>query len=80
LWSESWIIKACFDKQAARRKHEMEQNGAKISWKTFKEMCEKAGIRDEDEIDSIDISWGSLKYFKANKDEDFGWQIYLGEY
>ena len=51
----------------------------KLSWRDFKKLCERAGIGDEDEIDFIAISWGDDKQFSAVKDEDFGWQISLGE-
>ena len=50
---------------------------SKLTWKQFKELCEQQGVRDEDELDIIDISWGSVDYFEAKKDEDFGWQITL---
>ncbi len=53
------------------------QNASKLTWKQFKELCEQQGIKDDDELDIIDISWGSLEYFNARKDEDFGWQITL---
>ena len=49
----------------------------KLTWKQFKELCEQRGIQDNDELDIIDISWGSVEYFEAKKDEDFGWQITL---
>jgi hypothetical protein len=49
----------------------------KLTWKKFKELCEQQGIQDNDELDIIDISWGSVEYFEAKKDEDFGWQITL---
>lgn len=49
----------------------------KLTWKQFKELCEQQGIQDNDELDIIDVSWGSLEYFSAKKDEDFGWQITL---
>ena len=49
----------------------------KLTWKEFKELCERQGIQDSDELDIIDISWGSVEYFEAKKDEDFGWQITL---
>jgi hypothetical protein len=49
----------------------------KLTWKQFKELCEQQGIKDDDELDTIDISWGDLEYFEAKRDEDFGWQITL---
>jgi hypothetical protein len=53
------------------------QKASKLTWKEFKELCEQQGVQDNDELDIIDISWGSLEYFEAKKDEDFGWQITL---
>jgi hypothetical protein len=52
-------------------------NASKLTWKQFKELCEQKGVRDDDELDSIDISWGDVEYFECRKDEDFGWQITL---
>jgi hypothetical protein len=52
-------------------------NSTKLTWKEFKELCEKKGVQDSDELDSIDISWGDIEYFECKKDEDFGWQISL---
>lgn len=49
----------------------------KLTWKEIKELVEAAGVKDDDEIDSIDISWGELQDFQCYKDEDFGWQIKL---
>ncbi len=51
--------------------------GKKITWQEFKALCEAAGIQDDDEIDSIDISWGDKVFFQCTKDEDFGWNIRL---
>jgi hypothetical protein len=53
------------------------QKTTKLTWKKFKELCEQQGIQDNDELDIIDVSWGSVEYFEAQKDEDFGWQITL---
>ena len=50
---------------------------SKLTWKEFKELCEHKGVKDSDELDIIDISWGDVKYFECKKDEDFGWQITL---
>lgn len=50
---------------------------SKITWGELKQMIEDAGVRAEDEIDMIDISWGSKEQFTCTKDEDFGWQIKL---
>jgi hypothetical protein len=52
-------------------------NATKLTWKEFKDLCEKKGIKDEDELDIIDISWGSTEYFECKRDDDFGWQITL---
>ena len=49
----------------------------KLTWKEFKTLCEQKGVQDNDELDSIDISWGDIEYFECKKDEDFGWQITL---
>lgn len=49
----------------------------KLTWKELKELIEKSGVRPEDEIDRIDISWGSLEDFECNKDDIFGWRIIL---
>lgn len=49
----------------------------KLTWQELKKMIEAAGVEAEDEIDKIDISWGAIEDFEANKDEDFGWQIRL---
>ncbi|HHM05261.1 MAG TPA: hypothetical protein ENJ19_05905 [Gammaproteobacteria bacterium] len=49
----------------------------KLTWNEFKALCERAGVCDEDTIDTIDISWGDNKYFECRKDDDFGWQITL---
>jgi len=52
-------------------------DATKLTWKQFKELCEKKGIQDNDELDIIDISWGDIEFFECKKDEDFGWQITL---
>lgn len=49
----------------------------KMTWAEIKELIEKAGVRDSDEIDKIDISWGSVEHLECRKDEDFGWRIIL---
>lgn len=49
----------------------------KLTWQELKKMIEAAGVAAEDEIDKIDISWGAIEDFEANKDEDFGWRIIL---
>jgi len=49
----------------------------KITWSQFKILAEQAGIKDDDEIDSIDVAWGDIEDFEINQDDDFGWQIRL---
>ena len=49
----------------------------KLTWKELKQLIEAAGVQDDDEIDSVDISWGDADQFEARKDDDFGWQIRL---
>jgi hypothetical protein len=49
----------------------------KISWKEFKDLVEKAGVKNNDEIDSIDVAWGDARDFEITYDADFGWQITL---
>lgn len=49
----------------------------KLTWQEVKKMVEKSGVKDNDEIDRIDISWGKLEEFECNKDDDFGWRIQL---
>lgn len=51
--------------------------GDKVTWGEIKQFIEKTGIRDTDEIDSIDVAWGKLDKLKATFDTDFGWQICL---
>ncbi|MCG6968697.1 MAG: hypothetical protein LJE85_02930 [Gammaproteobacteria bacterium] len=53
------------------------RKASKLTWKEFKQLCEQQGVLDNDELDIIDVSWGSVEYFEAKKDEDFGWQITL---
>lgn len=52
-------------------------NPSKLTWKEFLDLCREAGIREDDEIDFIDISWGDSGYFECQWDDDFGWQISL---
>lgn len=47
----------------------------KFTWKEVRRLIEEAGVQDDDEIDCIEISWGTSDQVKLNKDEDFGWQI-----
>jgi len=49
----------------------------KITWSQFKILAEQAGIKEDDEIDSIDVAWGDIEDFEINQDDDFGWQITL---
>lgn len=49
----------------------------KLTWQEIKTLIESAGVRADDEIDKIDISWGNIKELECRKDEDFGWQIRL---
>lgn len=49
----------------------------KISWKEFKDLVENAGVKNDDEIDSIDVAWGDAHDFEITYDADFGWQITL---
>jgi len=49
----------------------------KLTWGEIKRLLEEAGVRDEDEIDRIDISWGSAEDLECVHDEDFGWRIVL---
>ena len=49
----------------------------KMTWSELKRLIEEAGVKDNDEIDKIDISWGSSEHFECRKDEDFGWRIIL---
>ena len=50
----------------------------KMTWREVREVIENAGVKDEDEIDCIEISWGTAEQLKLTKDEDFGWQIRQG--
>ncbi len=52
----------------------------KITWQELKQACEEAGIKDDDPIDIIEISWGTPEELKCVRDEDFGWQITLEGY
>ena len=49
----------------------------KITWKELKAACEAAGIRDEDQLDSVHITWGTAEHLECRRDDDFGWQITL---
>jgi hypothetical protein len=52
-------------------------HGLKITWKDLKIACEKAGVKDDDQLDTVNIAWGGVEHLKCNHDEDFGWQITL---
>lgn len=54
-----------------------EKKQEKITWKQFKNLVENAGVKDDEEIDSIDVAWGDEKDFEIKYDDDFGWQITL---
>jgi len=49
----------------------------KLTWGELKKFIEESGVRDKDELDRIDISWGTLNDLAISYDEDFGWQLYL---
>ncbi|MFC1748390.1 hypothetical protein ACFL2V_06240 [Pseudomonadota bacterium] len=49
----------------------------RITWHDLKERCEKAGVRDDDLIDFVDVAWGEAQLLQCQKDSDFGWQIKL---
>lgn len=51
------------------------KRSTKFTWKEVRQLIEEAGVQDDDEIDCIEISWGTVDEVKLNKDEDFGWQI-----
>ncbi len=50
-------------------------HSSKFTWKEVRRLIEEAGVQDDDEIDCIEISWGTVDQVKLKKDEDFGWQI-----
>lgn len=49
----------------------------KLTWREIKEVIEAAGVKGDDEIDKIEISWGKLEELLCTQDDDFGWQIRL---
>ncbi|MBI3771867.1 MAG: hypothetical protein HY272_04105 [Gammaproteobacteria bacterium] len=53
----------------------IEDQPAKLTWREIRERIEQAGVSDADEIDCIEISWGTLDQLSFTKDQDFGWQI-----
>ena len=54
------------------------QSTHKFTWSEIRNMIEAAGVKDDDEIDCIEISWGTADQVKLKKDNDFGWQIRQG--
>ena len=52
-------------------------NERKLTWDEIKKLIENSGVKPDDEIDRIDISWGSLDSFECKQDEIFGWRIIL---
>lgn len=53
------------------------ETSGKITWGELKQLVEKTGISENDEIDRIDIAWGSIDELKISYDDDYGWQVYL---
>ena len=51
----------------------------KITWGALLAAAKAAGIKPDDPIDSIDIAWGDSNELRCVRDDDFGWQIALGE-
>jgi len=49
----------------------------KLTWQELKALIESSGVQADDEIDKIDVSWGSIEELECRKDEDFGWRIVL---
>lgn len=47
----------------------------KITWGELRQLMQQAGVQDDDEIDCIEISWGTADQLNFVRDEDFGWQI-----
>ena len=54
-----------------------QHESGRITWQELKDMCENAGVRDNDLIDFVDVAWGEAQLLKCQKDVDFGWQIKL---
>ena len=54
-----------------------ESENLRITWGELVAACEKAGIKDDDEIDVVHITWGGIEHLICEKDKDFGWQIVL---
>lgn len=52
-------------------------NERKLTWAEIKNLIENSGVKPDDEIDRIDISWGSIEKFECNQDDIFGWRIIL---
>ena len=53
------------------------ENSGKVTWGELKKLMEEAGVADNDELDRIDLSWGSTEDITISWDDDFGWQVYL---
>lgn len=53
---------------------QVDQHG-KLTWKQIREFVESSGVKDNDEIDCIELSWTTADQLKLIKDEDFGWKI-----
>ncbi len=53
------------------------ENPLRVTWGQLQAACAKAGIKEDDVIDTVQITWGPIAALKCNKDEDFGWQIVL---
>ena len=53
----------------------LKKHATKLTWKDIKALAEEAGIHDDDEIDCIELSWGTTEDVTLIKDEDFGWRI-----
>ena len=51
--------------------------GPKITWQQLKDICEKAGVKDDDQLDTVYITWGEVDALECVRDDDFGWQIIL---
>ena len=58
-------------------KTDQQTERTKITWQELKSACEQAGIKDDDELDTVFIAWGEIKALTCKKDADFGWQVIL---
>ena len=52
------------------------QQKDKITWGDLKTVLERSGIRDCDEIDHIELGWGSPDQIHVEHDDVYGWQVY----